>query len=198
MYRWRQSRQCGSGIAVLLQVPDAVGIPKDAATGNVSHSAGFPVCLRTEERYQTMREMAACVCFWPAEFTLCKYWLKWQSQEKVRHLIVECVGTFRTVPYELWQQKYGLFSQKGQMYCQNDLGSMWKMCSVMLASRHAGRLKHYLILIRFAKAIKKVNQVPPGSAHSSVSSCIKPENLPHCVAQIFHSVIWDLWFPQCI
>lgn len=39
----------------------------DAATGTPIltywRSAGFPVCLWTADRYQTMREMAASVCF---------------------------------------------------------------------------------------------------------------------------------------
>lgn len=63
MYSWRQSRQCGSGTALHVHVPDAVRILGDAATGTpvltYSHSVGFPVSLRTADCYQTMTEMAA-------------------------------------------------------------------------------------------------------------------------------------------
>lgn len=44
-----------------MHVPDAVKILGDAATGTPvlthSHSVGFPVCRRTADCYQTMREM---------------------------------------------------------------------------------------------------------------------------------------------
>lgn len=57
MYRQRPKQPVGLSV----HVPDAVRILGDAATGTPvlthSHSVGFPVCLRTADCYQTMREM---------------------------------------------------------------------------------------------------------------------------------------------
>lgn len=59
----------------------------------------------------------------------------------------------------------------------------------MLTGRHAGRLKHDLLLTRFTKVIKQRTGSPLDLHAAALATALaKPENLPRCVAQIFHSV----------
>lgn len=95
MYGWRQSGQCGSGTALRLHVPDAVRILLDAAPGTpvltYSHPVGF-LCVWGQ---QTVIKQWEKRLFWTfcCRIHIVQILIRWQSQEKVRHLSVDHVGT---------------------------------------------------------------------------------------------------------
>lgn len=145
------------------------------------------MCLRTADCYQTMRETVVL------DFLLSNSHCA--NTDKMAVTGEGKTPKCGSCGNQNFLQRTMFFCHKGLVRARkkkriNELKKISKTCmrcSVMLS-----KLKHSLRL-QIHKGNESANQTPPGPAHSNVScSCSKPENLPHCVAQIFHAVIRGL------